>query len=225
MLKLRRTYILLIVISLSLSSCLQLIEEINLTNSGSGNTTLTINMSSAKTKIAAIMLLDSINGYKVPSKKTIAIKTDEVVAYLRTVKGISNVSKKLDFENFIASVSFSFDNVACLNSINRHIFKELKINTPDNSSYSYSPAARVFQRRYTYTKEAAVQYNKLKPEAKNVFKEGSFTSIYRFDNAVSSVSNPLTKVSKSKKAVMLKTGMMGLISGKTNISNTITLLK
>ncbi|MDO7743668.1 MAG: hypothetical protein MUP99_07845, partial [Pedobacter sp.] len=89
------------------SSCFQVIEEINVTSNGSGTVTLTVNLSSSKAKVASIMLLDSINGYKVPTKQKIQQEMDEVVVYLKNSPGIGNVTKRVDFDNYIATVSFS----------------------------------------------------------------------------------------------------------------------
>ncbi len=208
-----------------LCSCFQVIEEVNVQENGSGTASLTLNLSASKAKVASLMLLDSAGGYKVPSRQKIQQEIGEVVAYLKKTKGISNVQKKIDFENFIASVSFSFEHISNINNLNQTVLKKLKVNVISNSSYSYEPESGIFQRNYTYAKEAILQYNKLKPEARNVFKEASYTSIYRFGKPIASYSNTLGKLSKSKKAIMLNTSVMGLINGKTNISNTIVLTK
>lgn len=216
-------YLILLLALCCFSSCFQIIEEINLTDNGSGTVNLTVNLSSSKTKVASIMLLDSVNGYKVPSKQTIQKEMDEVVAYLKNSHGISNVKKKIDFENYIASISFAFENVSNINNINQHVLKKLKVNAINNSSYTYSTTTHIFQRNYTHTKEAITQYNKLKPEVKNVFKEATYTSIYRFEKPIINYTNPLAKVSKTKKAILLNTGILGLINGKTNLTNKIIL--
>jgi hypothetical protein len=218
-------YLLLLLTVCCFSSCFQIIEEINIASNGSGTVDLTVNLSSSKTKVASIMLLDSINGYKVPTKQTIQKEMDEVVAHLKNSKGISNVKKKIDFQNYIVSVSFAFENISNINNINQSVLKKLKINTINNSSYIYNVPDGTFQRNYTHTKEAITQYNKLKPEVKNIFKEATYTSIYRFEKPIITSANPLTKVSKTRKAVLLNTGVLGLINGKTNISNKITLSK
>lgn len=218
-------YLLLLLTLCCFSSCFQIIEEINMANDGSGTVNLTVNLSASRSKVASIMLLDSINGYKVPTKQTVQKEMDEIVAYLKKAKGISNVKKKVDFDNFIVSLSFAFEQVSNINNINQSVLKKLKINAVNNSSYAYTIATGTFQRNYTHTKEAVIQYNKLKPEVKNVFKEATYTSIYRFEKPVVSSTNPLAKVSKSKKAILLNTGILGLINGKTNISNQIILSK
>lgn len=216
-------YLVLLLTLCFFSSCFQVIEEINLADNGAGTVNLTVNLSASKTRVASIMLLDSINGYKVPSKQTIQKEMDEVVAYLKNSHGISNVKKKVDFENYIASISFAFENVSNINNINQHVLKKLKVNAINNSSYTYNTVNHTFQRNYTHTKEAVTQYNKLKPEVKNVFKEATYTSIYRFEKPIMNYTNPLAKVSKTKKAILLNTGILGLINGKTNLTNKIIL--
>lgn len=218
-------YLFSLFVLLCFSSCFQIIEEINLTDAGSGTVNLTLNLSASKTKVASVMLMDSIQGYKVPSRQTIQKELDEVVAYLKKSPGISNVQKKVDFENYIVSVSFAFKDIANIDNVNQNVLKKLKIKGLNNSSYTYNPKSQIFQRSYQHTKEAVAEYNKLKPEVKKVFKDATYVSIYRFEQPVVLCTNPLAKISKSKKAVMLNTGVLGLINGKTDLSNRITIAK
>lgn len=222
---LKYKYLLSIFFLLCFSSCFQIIEEINLTTAGTGTVSLTLNLSASKTKVASLMLMDSIQGYKVPSRQTIQKELDEVVAYLKKSPGISNVQRKVDFENYIVSVSFAFKDIANINNVNQSVLKKLKIKELSNSSYTYNSKNLIFQRSYQHTKEAVLEYNKLKPEVKKIFKDAAYVSIYRFEQPVALCTNPLAKVSKSKKAVMLNTGILGLINGKTDISNRITIAK
>lgn len=216
-------YLFSIFFLLCFSSCFQVIEEINLNKAGSGTVNLTLNLSASKTKVASVMLMDSIQGYKVPSKKTIQKELDEVVAYLKKSPGISNVQKKVDFENYIVSVSFAFATIANINNVNQDVLKKLKIKGVSNSSYTFNAAGQTFQRSYQHTQDAVIQYYKLKPEVKKVFKDASYTSIYRFEQNITTSNNPLAQISKSKKAIMLRTGILGLINGKTDLSNRIVL--
>ena len=218
-------YLFLIVFLLFFSSCFQVIEEINVNKTGSGTVNLTLNLSASKTKMASLLLMDSVQGYKVPSKQTIQKELEEIVSYLKKSEGITNVQKKIDFDNFIVSVSFAFKDVANINTVNQNVLKKLKIKGLSNPSYAYEPKTQTFHRSYQYTKAAVLEYNKLKPEVKNVFKDASYTSIYRFEQLITSSNNPLAKISKSKKAIMINTGILGLINGKTDISNRITLSK
>lgn len=205
------------------ASCFQIIEEITVGEDGSGTAVLTANLSQSRSKLASVMLLDSINGYKVPSKQDIRKEMDEAVNTLRSIKGISKVSHTVDFDKYILNIRFSFEKVANLNDITSLIFDKLKIKLTDNSAYSYYPASKMFNRHYTYDPQARLEYGKLKETDKEIFQNATYTCIYRFDRTVTTQSNGKARVSASKKAVMLQCGVLDLIEGKINISNNIQL--
>lgn len=217
------THFSLLIILFSLSSCFEVIEEINMKNNGSGDVLLTINLSQSKSKVASIMLLDSVNGHKVPSEKEIKAKLNEAVVYLRKAEGISNVKSSLDLDNFIATISFSFVNVSKINNLTKDILAQQKIKAPNNSYYSYSTANKTFVRKYEPLSTAKNSFNKLKSKDKEVFKTAKYVSIYRFESPVAKISNSGAIISKSKKAVMFKTNITSLINGTSNISNQIQL--
>ncbi len=169
------------------------------------------------------MLLDSINGHKVPSKQDVRKEMEEVANTLRSIKGISKVSHAVDFDKYILTIRFSFDDVANLNDITALIFDKLNVKTSDNSSYSYLPESKTFKRRYTVNPQAKSEYGKLKQEDKAIFENATYTSIYRFEEAIINQSNNKAKIAASKKAVMLQCKVLDLIEGKINISNHIQL--
>lgn len=224
---LRQFYKLLLFIVLipALSSCFEIVEEINMRNNGTGDVTLTINLSQSKTKVASVMLLDSVQGYKVPSKQKIQSELAEAVAYLKKSEGISNVKSSSDFTNYIATISFTFKDVSNINNITKNILAKQKIKATNTSSYSFNKVTKMFSRKYQPVANAKSEFNKLKNQDKAVFNGAMYTSIYRFESPVTNVSNPASNVSKSKKAVMLKSNIMSLINGKVNVSNQIQLLK
>ncbi|MGQ7854917.1 hypothetical protein ACUN24_11825 [Pedobacter sp. WC2501] len=208
-----------------LSSCFEVIEEISMKSDGTGDVVLTINLSQSKTKVASVMLLDSVQGYKVPSKQKIQQELSEAVAYLRKSEGISNVKSTSDFNNYIATISFSFKDVSNINNITKNILAQQKIKATNTSSYTYNKATKTFSRKYQAIGTAKTEFSKLKAKDKAVFNGATYTSIYRFESPVTSSANPSSNVSKSKKAVMLKSSIMDLINGKINVSNTIQLSK
>lgn len=208
----------------SLSSCFEVIEELDVHKSGSGNMTVTLNLSQSKTKLASVMLLDSINGYKVPSKTQIQRELNEAVTILKKTPGVSAVGHRIDFENFIISISYSFERIDNLNHISKVIYEKLKIKPTGKSLYNFDTGKQLFSRVYTYAPEAKSAYAKLKDADKEIFNTASYTSIYRFDNMVKQLTNKQAKVSGTKKAVMLRTSVLDLINGKTNIANQIQLV-
>lgn len=225
--KLKQFYKLLLFIVLIpfLSSCFEVIEEIAMKNDGTGDVVLTINLSQSKTKVASVMLLDSVQGYKVPSKQKIQQELNEAVAYLRKSEGISNVKSTSDFNNYIATISFSFKDVSNINNITKNVLAQQKIKATNTSSYTYNKTSKTFSRKYQAIGSAKTEFNKLKAKDKAVFNGATYTSIYRFESVVTSSTNPASNVSKSKKAVMLKSSIMDLINGKINVSNSIQLSK
>ncbi|MBE5320414.1 hypothetical protein IM793_14710 [Pedobacter sp. MR2016-19] len=224
---LKQFYKLLLFIFLTpiLSSCFEVIEEISMKNNGTGDVILTINLSQSKTKVASVMLLDSVQGYKVPSKQKIQQELNEAVSYLRKSEGISNVKSTSDFNNYIATISFSFKDVSNINNITKNILAQQKIKATNTSSYTYNKATKTFSRKYQAIGTAKTEFSKLKAKDKAVFNGATYTSIYRFESPVTSSANPASNMSKSKKAVMLKNSIMDLINGKINVSNTIQLSK
>lgn len=218
-------YFLLFPLFLSLTSCFQIIEEINLKNNGTGDMTLTCNFSKSKTKIASILLLDSINGHKVPNEQEIQKNIEKAIDFLKKTEGITDVKKSVDFKNYIVSIHFSFKDISNINNLTKKILEQQKITATNTSYYSFNKKTKTFSRNYKYVDTAKKQYDKLKTDDKTVFKTAVYTSIYRFENDIVSNSNALAKISKSKKATMLQSPVPDLINGKINISNTIQLSK
>ena len=215
----------LFIISVLLSSCFEIIEDVTVKKDGSGNMKLTLNFSQSKTKIGAIMLMDSINGYKVPGRKEIEDQIEQAAARLRTMKGISNVSHTVDFTNFIASINFSFRNVADVNNLVKELLAEADVKTKIPLSYRYNRDEARFSKDYTFSPDVKEQYNKLKERDKEVFRSASYISILRFENTISSFSNQGAKMSKNQLAIMQRLPVSDLVNGKADISNQIQLSK
>lgn len=207
-----------------LSSCFQVVEEVTLKNDGTGEMQLTVNFSQSKSKLASIMLMDSLNGYKIPREKDIQEFMAETVDYLKKSKGISNVKKTLDLKNYIATVTFSFKDLSDINGLTKKLLEKEKGKAPVNS-YAFEKASGQVKRVYQYSPAMKKEYDKLKPKDRELFKTAGFTSIFRFDKAIASSTNKTAKVSPSGKAIMIKSTALGLIFGSANISNTIQLNK
>lgn len=220
-----RYFFLLSCLPIFFSSCFEIIEELNLNADGSGSMVITINLSQSKTKVASILLMDSINGYKVPNKAAIQKEINEAVANLKSMPGISNVKSTTDFNNYIASISFSFKDVSNINNVSKKILEAQKIKASNISTYSYNKATATFARDYKYYPATKTEYNKLKKEDREIFKTATYTSICRFPVPVAKHTNPLAKISKSQRAVMQKCSVMDLINGAVNVSGQIQLSK
>lgn len=204
------------------SSCFQIVEDITVKDDGSGRVVLMANFSESRTRLASIMLLDSVQGYKVPSKQDVQRELADIVAELRKVEGISQVSHSVDFDRFTAQIAFSFADVSKLNGVTDMVFRQFKIEAKNTSSYSLTKSGK-FSRQYHYDANAGKAFKKLKEEDRRVFEGAKYTSIYRFDREVAQVSNTQAKTSASKTSVMLQAPVVDLITGRINVSNHIQL--
>ncbi|SFB91496.1 hypothetical protein SAMN05421747_10275 [Parapedobacter composti] len=222
--KSRLVRLMCVVLSCScLTSCFQVIEDISVREDGSGTVTLTANLSQSRTKLASIMLLDSVNSYKVPSQADIRREMSALADRLAAIPGITNVTHQVNFDTYIAVMKFSFSNVSDLNDVMNMAFKEMKMPMDSQSSYAYDRRHGTFRRAYTHLPQAKAEYNRLKPADQAIFKDALYTSIYRFERPVSQQSNGAAKLAASKKAVMLQTRIMDLINGNQSLSNRIQL--
>ncbi|WP_339874626.1 hypothetical protein [Olleya marilimosa] len=217
-------YSLLLLMFFSITSCFEIIEEIDLNSDGTGTMTFTLNMSRSKSKLASIMLLDSVNGYKVPSKADIQKGLNDMVSELKKAEGITNVVKTADYENFVFSVKCDFNKIENINKITNKITSQQKSNS-GSTSYLFDDKNGVFKRKYVYSSQIKKQYNKLKTENKKIFDDASYTVIYRFDKEVSTQNNNQAKVSNSKKAVMQRVSAMDVINGTGDFTTHIQLKK
>ncbi len=209
------------------TSCFEILEEINLNNDGSGNIAVTFNLSKSKSKLASVMLLDSVNGYKVPSKEDINLSIKNAIDHLNKTDGISNIKKSVDFDNYIFSISCDFKNVNNVNAIFKESIQNQNKREKTNFSttnYSFNKSNKLFKRHFVYDTSIKKSFNTLKSEDRKVFNDASYTTIYRFKNVIKSVSNNIAKVSPNKKAVMLRVAAIPLIFGEKSIENTIQLI-
>lgn len=206
-----------------MTSCFDVVEEIDLNNNGSGKLKITINLSKSKTKVASLMKLDKIDGIKVPSEKEIRTEANNIANILKGTKGISNVKTSLDFTNFIGFIACDFSDINALNTVMQTLSAKFKNKMSDYSTYAFNSKTKTLTRSYKYTNEGKKELAKLKPENQKSLQDAYFTSIYRFQSTVDNQNNPSAKVSANKKAVLLKANLVDIINGKVNMSNAIKL--
>ena len=201
------------------SGCLEIIEDVTTHTDGSGIFALTLNMSQSRTKINSILLLDSLNGHKVPGRLEIAAYLDKVEKTLKASRGISGVRVLRNMDNFIFTVKFNFDRGENMNqaleAVNRAV--QPKGRTDLGMVYLYN--GTVFQRTESYLKSNLTK--NINHKELLAFNNAKYTGIYRFDQAVKSVSNSIASISPSRKAVMLQTNIPSIVKGTTSLANTI----
>ncbi|QCX02005.1 hypothetical protein FGM00_18495 [Aggregatimonas sangjinii] len=218
----------LFVMLLCSTSCFEILEEINLNADGSGSMLVTLNMSKSKTKVASIMLLDSINGYKIPTEDDMNEAMKDVVSHLEKTDGISNIKKTKDMDNYVFTIACDFKKVEHINAIFKDLIEKQNRNggtsfTTEN--FTFNGNTGTFLRNFKYDSSIKKSFARLNDEDKKIFDDASYTCIYRFKDAVKSVSNENAKIAPNKKAVMLRVDAMSFITGAKNVQNKIQLTR
>lgn len=222
----KKSFILaLVLMPLLLMSCFEVIEDVALKQDGSGTLKLTLNLSQSKTRLAAVMLMDSIHGHKVPDRAEITAHMQQSADWLKTLKGISNVTQSVDFDNFTATISFSFRQVNDINNISKKILEQYHVQTKLSATYDYDQANATFIRDYHYSNDVVTQFDGLKERDKKILNAASYTCIFRFNNTIDHYSSQGAKVSSNQQALMQRFPVSDLINGKADLSNKIQLSK
>jgi AAA+ ATPase superfamily predicted ATPase len=168
--------------------------------------------------------MKTINGHDVPSKEEIKNKTADIEKTISRTAGISNVKTTVDFDNYIIGITCNFNKVTQINDAVKNIY--LKENPKGKASekiYDYNAVGNLFTRLNLFSFKD--EYKKLSNADKEVFATANYTSILKFEGTVMQASNKETKISPSKKAVMLKLNALDIITEKKSIENKITLTK
>ncbi len=204
------------------TSCFEIIEEVIFNKDGSGHVTLTMNLSKSKTKLNSIMLLDSINNYRVPSKVEIKKQIGQAIEKADKIQGISNLKNTANFNEYIFTVSCDFANVDALNTvISTFSNKKDAAIIQQQKHFVFDKSQNVFTRNYHY--DIAKEFKKTNLEDRKVFESATMTTIYRFQTQIVSSKNSAAKIAASKKAIMLRVNAQDIIENKSTIKNQIKL--
>ncbi len=215
-------YLLLFSILIIFQSCFEIIEQVFLKTDGTGNFQLVLNLSKSKTRLNSIIKMKTINGYEVPSRYEIKNTIAEIEQTVSKTAGLSDVKSTVDFTNYIASISCNFNKISQVNDAVKNVYikENCKSKAPEKI-YEYNAAGNIFARLNLFSFKD--EYKKLNNADKEVFATANYTSIFKFESSVTAATNKETKISPSKKAVMLKLNALDIITGKKSIENKITL--
>lgn len=207
----------------SLTSCVEIIDELILNSDGSGTFKYVVNLSQSKVKVNSILALDSLDGRKVPDIEEIKETIAEYKQKLEGKEGISNVKVETDFSFFILKFQCDFNDVQDLQNAFREIaqaldkkgeFKEL-----DHAwlTWESNKLVRSVPGLTTLTTK------RLKQEDADALKTGKYTSITRFDRLIDYCENPQAKIPQSKTVCAIVTNPYALIQNAKLLENTIYL--
>lgn len=215
-------YILLSAVLLTLTSCFDIIDKINMKSDGSGEYSVILNASKSKTRLQSISKMETINGKKVPKKAEIEKKVNEAASIFKSVPGISNVKTSMDFDNYIIKLSCNFRKIENINEgLEKLKTKKIIGKMVPTQLYANNIDGKVFIKNKisTFKKD----YESLSKADKEVFNNANYTSILQFENSIKSQSNASYSISPNKKALKLDTNILDLINQKKQLYNTIRL--
>jgi hypothetical protein len=217
-----RNFILFIFLCFTLSSCIEILDDISFNSDGSGEFKYTINLSSSKLKINSILALDSLDGKKVPSKLELQEKVSDLIGVLNCQEGIKDVILEDNYDNYIFKVSLHFDNVESL----LNAFKET-MKASGNAAEEYvSNDNWVSWDGVTLIRQipdlSSFKFRLVKNEDQELMRNGMYTSISRFDSPVEKIENTSAILAKNNKAVMLRSSLLDVFGNPSIMDNTIS---
>jgi hypothetical protein len=215
-------YIALLLITLTQVSCFEIVEQINLKNDGSGTFKYTLNFSQSASHIKSILLMDEVEGYKVPTLNTIKSKFNKLGQKTTTVNGITDVKTESNFNDYIFTYACHFDKIEQLNAVIDTLGKTSE-NGESTNYFSYTKKDMVFTRLGDDLLKN--HYDKLPEKQKVVFNGATFTSVYKFEGEILKQTHSKALVSANKKAILHKTDVIYLIRNGKIINKKVYLKK
>ena len=200
-----------------LTSCVELIDEIQLNNDGSGKFKYVINLSQSRSNVSSMLLLDSISGKKNLKLPEIKQKINSFKLKLAKQEGISNVVVIENYVDYIIKFECNFENLDKLKVAFENSLQESETTKKTENWVNFDK--KLF---YRTTPEYAVSF--LKDFYVNYgekLKNGSYTSIVRFQSEIYSFTNKLSLRSKSGMAIMTKVTPNDLIENPYILDNNV----
>mgnify|MGYP001158712536 CR=1 FL=1 len=212
------TTIILLFLSLSLTSCFDIIQDLTVKENGSGKFALTVNLSKSKSQLEKILAQDYLYGFNIPSTRKIEEKLRTLKTEFTKLKGISNVQIQKDFNHYVFKLTFDFQHV---NNINQAQIELAKLDPKIGQPITYSYSAKEFNCSYSkdLLKEADNQLIQYKLAD---LSSADLITIFRFDKQIKSCSNSTCKISKNGKTTFNKVTAPAFIGNTINHSVKIT---
>lgn len=222
----RSVYVILLLLSVSfLTGCIEIIDDLTLNLDGSGTLKYNLNLSSSKVKINSILALDSLDGKKVPSIEEIKAKVIRIETMLNEQEGISNAEITSDYDNFIFRLSCDFNSVAELQSA----MKTVIASESSNKSFpelDYNWLVFTDNTLQRSIPELTIKKSKeIKESDRALLRDGTYTSITRFQTEIDNFDNESAVLSANKKAIMIRTDPYSLTQNPQLLDNVIYLKK
>jgi len=217
-----KSFIVFIMLCCSVSSCIEILDDVTYNPDGSGAFKYTINLSSSKLKINSILALDSLDGKKVPSKLELQEKVSDIVGVLNCQEGIHGVSLEENYDNYIFTLSLHFNDVESLLNAFSNTKEALENpSEPDKNDENWVSWDGVTLIRQI-PDLSTFKFRLVKKEDEELMRNGMYTSISRFIFPVEKIENPSAILAKNNKAVMLRSSLFDVFGNPSLMDNTIS---
>ena len=208
----------IIMFTLPLSSCFEVIHELNLNADGSGHVEFVLNFSRSETKIQLLKLLDEVNGYKIPTDQEIHEQVASFADSARVSPGIKNVYSRYDERSYSLEFKCDFDRVERLNDRIYSLWQQKEPTKAVREKYctfvNNELTIRIGARIMTLFKQ-------MKPADRDVLIGADYTSIMRFEKEVLSQTNKGSKLIPNKKVIIIESPILDLIQEPYLFNNLI----
>ena len=193
-------------------------------NDGSGTLRYKVNLSASKVKVNSILALDSLDGKKVPSLQEISAKVGEFAKILDAQPGISNVLIEENYTDFILKFSCDFTSIMSLQTALANAIEAVSKDKlgPEADEIWITWDGNKLKRSIPAFARAKVKG--YKSNDIELLKQGTYTTITRFDRPIERCENPLGTLSKNKQAVMIKASAFSIKENQDLLENTIYLI-
>ena len=187
---------------LSLSSCLEITEQLHLNNNKSGQYTFTVDMHEAQP------LLDFMESFssEAEPRHDIEAGMDEAYERLQQISGISQVTQISSNDGLLTGITFSFKDMKALNlainSLQKNDEPEAYFSLSNNELHRLNTLDKKIKNEvedsdFDFDLDISIKGKSVKTMMKNMV----FRTEYTFDEAVSSVSNPAAQLSADRRKV------------------------
>jgi len=196
----------------TLVSCFEVTETLNHASNDSGSYSLVVDFSNSWLKTKSAILLKEVDGVSIPSEAEIKSKLAKFRTEAAKIKGTSGVSTSYDFNTYVFKLNFSYDSIATLNAVLNAIDKK-------NTLIHFKKNGSKLERIASYPLPKNLIKN---DDKKEDLQNASLTAVYSFENQVTTVENPNSKISKSKKTVFLKQNIWNVLQNSKIMNNSIS---
>ena len=202
----------------SLSSCFEIIEELDLKKDHSGDFTYTLNMSASRLELNTILKLDSFKGRAIPSAKDITADMDKVILLIRQSSGINKAVYTKNWEDYIFEFKIGFDSLAALDRALNQTYQKLS-KSKEPLKDRLLMANGLLKR--TSRLNRLSWFKKLNSKEVQDLSKANYTCVYRFQEKIKSQSNTHANTSKNGMASLLKSDIKSLLKQQKSVANTI----